>query len=133
VGGFYEFEKRGQARQPYYFTGAAGGPLVLAGLWDRCGSVEGLAVLTVDANELVRPLHGRMPAVMAPEHFAAWLDPKQRDAAKLLPLLLPFPAERMERRPVSRRVNSVTVDEPGLTVAVEVPEPVRRPTLFDAA
>ena len=50
---------------------------------------------------------------MPPEHSAAWLDPRERDPVKLLPLLVPFPAERMERRPVSRRVNSVGVDEPG--------------------
>ena len=70
---------------------------------------------------------------MPPEHSAAWLDPRERDPVKLLPLLVPFPAERMERRPVSRRVNSVGVDEPGLTAAVELPDRPVQPSLFDAA
>src|SRR5207248_5824006 len=68
-----------------------------------------------------------------PEHFAAWLDPRQRDPAKLLPLLRPYPVERMERRPVDRRVNSVKVDEPGLTAGVELPGRPVQPSLFDAA
>jgi putative SOS response-associated peptidase YedK len=138
VGGFYEWEKVGKTRQPYYFTGADGSPLVLAALWDRwegpAGAVEGVAVLTVPANELVRPLHDRMPAVVAPEDFAFWLDPKQRDPATLLPLLRTYPAERMWRWPVDRRVNSVrAADEPGLTAAVELPDRPRQPGLFDAA
>jgi putative SOS response-associated peptidase YedK len=133
VGGFFEWQKLEKARQPYYFSSAEGGPLVLAGLWDRCGSVEGLAILTVEANELVRPLHDRMPAVLAPEDFAAWIDPRERDPANLLPLLRPYPAESMRRWPVDRRVNSVKVDEPGLTAAVELPDRPAQPSLFDAA
>jgi putative SOS response-associated peptidase YedK len=74
-----------------------------------------------------------MPAVMAPEHFAAWLDPKQRDPARLLALLRPYPGERMRRWPVDRRVNSVRVDEPGLTAAVESLDRSVQPSLFDAA
>ena len=137
AGGFYEWERRGKAKQPYYFTDVGGGPLALAALWDRwdgpAGTVEGVAVLTVPANDLVRPLHNRMPAILPPEQFAAWLDPKQRDPARLLPLLVPYPSDRLERRPVDRRVNSAKVDEPGLTAAVELPERPRQPGLFDAA
>ena len=72
-----------------------------------------------------------MPAVAAPEDFAAWLDPKERGPAKLLPLLTPYPAQRMGRRPVDRRKNSTKADEPGLRTSVELP--ARPPTLFDAA
>jgi putative SOS response-associated peptidase YedK len=111
AGGFYEWEHRGGRKQPYYFASAGGGPLVLAGLWDRwvgpARAVEGVAVLTIPANDLVRPLHDRMPAVVAPEDFALWLDPRERDPVKLLPLLRPCPAERVRRWPVDRRVNSV--------------------------
>jgi putative SOS response-associated peptidase YedK len=41
AGGFYEWERRGDRKQPDYFTGAGGRPLVFDGLWDRCGAVEG--------------------------------------------------------------------------------------------
>jgi hypothetical protein len=67
----------------------------------------------VPANDLVWPPHDRMPAVMPAEHVDACFDPEQRDQAKLLPLLRPYPGEGMERRPVDRRVNKVGVDEPG--------------------
>jgi putative SOS response-associated peptidase YedK len=70
---------------------------------------------------------------MPREHFAAWLDPRQRDPARLLPLLRPYPADRMRRWSVDRRVNSVGVDEPGLTAAVVLPDWPVRPSLFDAA
>jgi putative SOS response-associated peptidase YedK len=137
VGGFYEWEHRGGRKQPYFFTSADRGPLVLAALWDLwegpAGAVEGVAVLTVPANDLVRPLHDRMPAVVATEDFAAWLDPRQHDHARLLTLLRPYPADLMERWPVDRRVNSVRVDEPGLTDAVELSARRTQPSLFDAA
>jgi putative SOS response-associated peptidase YedK len=74
-----------------------------------------------------------MPAVVAPQHFAAWLDPRERDPAKLLALLTPYRADLMERWTVDPRVNSVKVDEPGLTAVVELPERSRQPTLSDAA
>jgi putative SOS response-associated peptidase YedK len=93
-----------------------------------------VAVLTVEANDLVRPLHDQMPAVRAPEDFAAWLNPREDDPARLLPLLRPYPPESMQRWAVDRRVNSVrAVDEPGLTAAVELPERPLQPSLFDAA
>ena len=63
---------------------------------------------------------------------AAWLDPRQRDPAELPPLR-PWPVESMERRALTRRVNSVKIDDPGRTAAVELPAPPRQPTLFDAA
>jgi putative SOS response-associated peptidase YedK len=111
VGGFYEFEKRGKARQPYYFTGAAGGPLILAGLWDRCGSVEGLAVLTVEANDLVSPVHDRMPVIVPRESYAEWLSPETREA-RLVCLLRPYPADEMQVAEVGPAVNSPKRDGP---------------------
>jgi putative SOS response-associated peptidase YedK len=137
AGGFHDWQMLVQARQPYYFTAATGSPLVFAGLWDRWegpnGVVEGVAVLTVPANDPIRPLHDRMPAVMPPEDFATWLDPTVRDPATLLPLLRAYPADRMRRWPVDRWVNSVRDEEPGLTAAVALPDRAVQPSLFDAA
>jgi putative SOS response-associated peptidase YedK len=140
--GFYEWKALGKKhKQPYFFRKAGGGPLVYAGLWDRWdgpnGSLDTVAVLTVAANELVRPLHDRMPAIVAEGHFGLWLDPKEHRAEKLLPLLVSYPADRMESWPVSERVNSAKVEEPGLTAVVAVtekPQPTwTQPTLFDVA
>jgi len=55
-----------------------------------------------------------MPVILPPEHYSAWLDPSETDGARVLPLLQPYPAERMSAYPVSRRVNVPTVDSPDL-------------------
>jgi putative SOS response-associated peptidase YedK len=57
-------------------------------------------------------IHDRMPAILRPEHEDLWLRPSVREAPLLLPLLQPYPDEAMEAYPVSRLVNSPTVDDP---------------------
>ena len=137
--GFFEWQHVGKKKVPYLFRKAGGGMFVYAGLWDRwnspAGPVDTVAVLTVPANDLVKPLHDRMPAIVSEGRFNLWLDPKEARPPALLPLLEPYPAERMERLPVSDRVNAATADGPDLIAAV--PEPPRptwtQPTLFDVA
>lgn len=137
--GFFEWKHVGKKKKPYFFRPAGGGLFVYAGLWDRWVSPEGpvdtVAVLTVPANDLVKPLHDRMPAIVSEGHFGAWLDPKESRPAKLLPLLDPYPVERMESWPVSDRVNHAAADDPDLLAAVpESPKPTwTQPTLFDVA
>jgi putative SOS response-associated peptidase YedK len=82
---------------------------------------------------LVKPLHDRIPAILSEEQFGLWLDPTESRAEKLLPLLAPYPGERMERRAVSERVNSATADGPDLLVAgAEPPKPSwTQPSLFE--
>ena len=74
-----------------------------------------------------------MPAVVLKGQFGAWLDPTERRPAKVLPLLTPYPAERLDRYPVSERVNHISADDPGLIVpAEESPAPTwRQLRLFD--
>lgn len=137
--GFFEWKTVGKRKRPYFFRRAGGGPWAYAALWDRWdgpdGPVETVAVLTVPANELVRPFHDRMPAVVPEEHFAAWLDPSETRPGKVLPLLIPYPAGRMECWAVSDRVNSAAADDAELLRPV--PEPAQptwtQPSLFDAA
>jgi len=138
--GFFEWKHVGKKKHPYFFRKRGGGVLAYAGVWDTWngpdGPVETVAVLTVPANSLVKPLHDRMPAILTEDRFAAWLDPKESRAEKLLPLLLPFPVEQMESWAVSDRVNRVTTaDEPELLLPV--PEPPKpkwvQPSLFDVA
>jgi putative SOS response-associated peptidase YedK len=136
--GFYEWKAVGKKhKQPFFFRQAGGGVLAFAGLWDTWvgpdGPVESVAVLTTAANELVRPLHDRMPAVIPAGQFGLWLDPKEHRAENLLPLLVPYPADLMESWPVSEKVNSAAVEEPGLN-APEAPKVTwTQPTLFDVA
>lgn len=137
--GFFEWRHQGQKKHPYFFRKAGGGLLAYAAVWDTWngpdGPVETVAVLTVPANELVKPLHDRMPAIVTEDHFAEWLDPKESRPAKLLPLLRSYPVEQMERWAVSDRVNATGADDPQLLQPVaEPPKPKwTQPTLFDVA
>jgi len=117
--GFFEWKKEGKAKQPYLIHRQDGKPFAFAGLWstwvDRehgAVPVETFTILTTDANDLLRPLHNRMPVIVDPENFDLWLDPKTEDAALLQPLLVPHAAEGYEAFPVSRNVNSPANDAP---------------------
>ncbi|MBP3956935.1 SOS response-associated peptidase [Gemmata sp. G18] len=136
--GFFEWKTAGKKTRPYFFRRADGGTLAYAGIWDRWDGparpVDTVAVLTVPANELVKPLHERMAAILPEEHFAAWLDPKETRPANLLPLLVPCPASRMESWPVSDRVNRASASGADLLTPVEDAVPMwTQPSLFDAA
>jgi putative SOS response-associated peptidase YedK len=126
VNGFYGWKPVGPRKQPYYFQQAGGGLLVCAGIWDRWtgldDTVETVAMLTMPANELVMPADDRMPVVLGAEQFELWLDPREKDPAKRLGPLVPFPAESMECWPVGTRVNSPAEDDPDLIA--RIPEPL---------
>ncbi|HEX6900686.1 MAG TPA: SOS response-associated peptidase [Thermoanaerobaculia bacterium] len=116
--GFYEWKKEGKLKQPYLIHRKDGKPFAFAGLWsswrdpERGQPVETFTILTTDANDLMRPLHDRMPVILDRENFDLWLDPKVEDMAKLQPLLVPHSSEDFEAFPVSRLVNSPTNDLP---------------------
>jgi putative SOS response-associated peptidase YedK len=83
-------------------------PFAFAGLWERWRQPEGKGVRSCPHNELVTPLHDRMPVILAPEAHARWLDPKT-DARGLL---RPCPSSWLEAFPVDRRTNSPQNDDP---------------------
>jgi putative SOS response-associated peptidase YedK len=129
--GFYEWANRGDFRQPYWIAPADGGLWGIAGLWERWidssgARLETCALLTTAANAQIAELHDRMPAILAPDAYAAWLDPAQEGAA-LAELLAPYPSA-LAARPVGTRVNCVDNDDAALLDAV--PEPPRQPSLF---
>jgi putative SOS response-associated peptidase YedK len=98
---------------------------VCAGIWERCDNldepVETVSVLTMPANTLVMPMDPRMPVIVGEEHFDAWLDPNEKDPAKLLTLFKPFPDEQMECWPVSTRVNDPANDDQELLTPISNP------------
>lgn len=113
--GFYEWKKEGKAKQPYMIRRKDAKPFAFAGLWDRWqdperGPLDTFTILTTDANELIRPLHDRMPVILAPTDFDLWLDPAVEDRERLEPLLVPFDSQQMETYPVSRTVNNPVND-----------------------
>jgi putative SOS response-associated peptidase YedK len=74
--------------------------------------VETCAVLTTKANEVVRPIHERMPVILAPEDYATWLDPAVQRPEQVQLLLRPFPADQLVAYPGSKRVNDPKNNDP---------------------
>ncbi len=115
--GFYEWQRAGRAKQPYFIRLHEDRPMAFAGLWEVWegtghSSLETCTLLTTAANDLLRPIHDRMPVILAPENYPAWLDPAVEDPRRLEPLLVPYPGEEMEAYRVSSLVNDPTHDSP---------------------
>lgn len=112
--GFYEWEKREDGRQPYRFRLKGGDPFAFAGLWEsaRIGGekLRSATIIVTDANDLVGRIHNRMPVILPPEAYTAWLDP-DTPTAQAKALLKPLPPDRMESYPVSRAVNHYEMDD----------------------
>jgi putative SOS response-associated peptidase YedK len=133
--GFYEWADRGDFRQPYWIAPGDGAPFGIAGLWERWISPDGAALesctlLTTNANARVAALHVRMPAILAPETYGAWLD-SERSVGALAELLTPLATSALALRPVGTRVNRVENDDPACLDAV--PEPPSQPSLFESS
>jgi putative SOS response-associated peptidase YedK len=108
VSGYYEWEDTPAGKQPHYFTARDGSPiLTIAGLWDEWIDVESktplrsCCMIITEANAFVGEVHDRMPVLLQPEHFDAWLSGKAG-----LELLKPPANDLLQRWPVSKRVNS---------------------------
>ena len=85
--------------------------MAFAGLWERWRSPEGeelesCSIIVTEANEIMRPIHDRMPVILAPCDWDAWLEPEAKDAGGLQGLLKPYSAEGMAAWPVTTKVNS---------------------------
>jgi putative SOS response-associated peptidase YedK len=113
--GFYEWQKLGTRKQPHFVGFRDGRPFAFAGLWERWrgeGSeqVESCTIVTTEANELLAPIHDRMPVIVDPDDFALWIDPSQKDTDRLAGLLRPYPPGSLQAYPVSLLVNSPAND-----------------------
>jgi putative SOS response-associated peptidase YedK len=109
--GFYEWQRAGKSKQPYYFRLNEERPFGFAGLWEKWKTASGAlletcAILTTEANELLRPVHERMPVILHREDYDLWLedDPRKLDFVK--ELLRPYPASEMVSYPVGAEVNN---------------------------
>ena len=115
--GFYEWQQRGKGKQPYYIKRHDGMVFALAGLWELWQSpdgapVESCTIITTEPNDAVKPLHDRMPVILAPGDFDLWLDPEVTQPERVQPLLRPSPPEELVAYPVSTHVNSPAHDSP---------------------
>ena len=116
--GFYEWKQIGpKQKQPYNIGLADEGLFAFAGLWDRWKdptgkTIESCAILTTDANSLLRDIHDRMPVILKAEDYDLWLDPGITDPERVQSLLQPFDPRLMRAYPVSPAVNRVENDGP---------------------
>ncbi|VAW31540.1 FIG00871087: hypothetical protein [hydrothermal vent metagenome] len=116
--GFYEWQKLPSGKQPTFIRPAEGEerPFAFAGLWEVWRDAEGsvlqsCTILTTKPNELMAPIHNRMPVIVEPEDFDLWLHPEP-NPEQGLHLLRPYPADKMIAYPVSTLVNSPRNDLP---------------------
>ncbi len=119
--GFYEWQKvPGQSGKiPHYIHMKDGSPFAFAGLWEIWQSDDGseirsCTIITTRPNELVKPLHNRMPVILQEQAYELWLDPAEVPAKDLNPLLGPYPLDGLEAYPVSTQVNSPANNNPEL-------------------
>ncbi|HEY0449216.1 SOS response-associated peptidase [Actinophytocola sp.] len=138
--GWFEWRKEGGHKQPFFMTRPDGETLAMAGVWtvwrdprDKDGlPMVTAAVLTTEAQGRLAEIHDRMPLLMAPEHWAGWLDPDAEDPGDLLTSPPPLDlVESLELRPVSSKVNNVRNNGPDLLVREEPVTDLDEPTLFD--
>lgn len=115
--GFYEWRTEGKKKLPYHFSLAGGRPFAFAGLWsfwtDGSRKLTTCCLVTTDPNDVVVRVHNRMPVILRPEEYAAWLDAGTPEA-DLKRLLRPYPAGDMRAAKVGTLVNKPEFDGPEL-------------------
>jgi putative SOS response-associated peptidase YedK len=120
--GFYEWRTEGKLKQPYLIQRRDRAPFAFAGLWERWvpktqppepAYIDSFTIVTTEANALLRPLHARMPVILAPEDYARWFD-RGASEAELKALLKPAPEDLLAYVPVSPRVNAAAPDDADL-------------------
>lgn len=128
--GFYEWQSKEKKKVPYYIRMKDGRPFAMGGLWEHWQSPEGselesCAILTTGPNDLMRPIHDRMPVIVSTENFDRWLDTPEREADSLKTLFEPFDSDQMIATPVGTYVNNARNEGP--TCQAEPP----KDSLFD--
>lgn len=123
--GFYEWQVQGVRKQPMWIGLKSHRPFAFAGLWEQWhppegADIESCTILTTEPNELLRPIHNRMPVILAPSAYDQWLDPTVHDAESLKSLLCPYPSEELTAYPVSTLVNNPRHDAPDCLEPVSV-------------
>ncbi|MCP4779803.1 MAG: SOS response-associated peptidase [Hyphomicrobium sp.] len=127
--GFYEWTGAAGAKRPHLVRQREYGPMAMAGIYEHWQGADGsemesMAILTTAANQSMSNLHDRMPVIIAPEHFDAWLDCSSGSAEVILALLHAPPEDLLQIVEVSRKLNNPRNEGP------EVQEPVSNPPVL---
>jgi putative SOS response-associated peptidase YedK len=111
--GFFEWRAENGAKQPYRIVLETGEPFAFAGLWEQwkgpAETIESFTIITTEANDALRPLHERMPVILAPEHYDRWLAGAPAEAQALL---RPFPSGLIAFYRADPQVNNAKNDDP---------------------
>ncbi len=115
--GFYEWQVQERIKQPLWIGLQSQRPFALAGLWEQWTSGEGepletCTIITTEPNDLMAPIHNRMPVILAPASYDQWLDPTFQHIEPLKALLRPYLSEELMAYPVSTLVNNPRHDVP---------------------
>ncbi len=124
--GFYEWHRTGAGKRPMRITMASGEPFAFAGLWDTwCDTqdeaVTSCTIITTGANDLLRPIHDRMPVILQRDQEDLWLDHDVREPDLLREVLIPYSPGAMKTYEVSTLVNSPANDGPELILPMPHP------------
>ncbi len=107
--GFFEWQKAGKHKQPFLIGVGHGYLFAFASLWEdweRDGEIiQSCTILTTEANEVMRPIHDRMPAILHRQDYDLWLDHAVQDSSQVQHLLRPYPDGEMFAVPVTTWVN----------------------------
>jgi putative SOS response-associated peptidase YedK len=113
--GFYEWRTEGKTKLPFHIRRIDRKPFAFAGLWERWSKgatpVESCTIVTTDANDFMKPLHDRMPAILDPKDYDRWLGPSQ-EPASVAELLHSAPHDGFEMVAVSPKVNNARFEDP---------------------
>jgi putative SOS response-associated peptidase YedK len=114
--GYFEWAAEGKIKQPYFISFKSGEPMALAGLWESWKSPDGeilrtCCVVTTGPNEVMQPIHDRMPVIVPQERWQDWL---AAPVETIEELVAPYSAEDMQAWPVDRRVSRTVEDDEGL-------------------
>jgi putative SOS response-associated peptidase YedK len=113
--GFYEWKLEQGIKQPWYMSLKLGESMAFAGIWETWNDQQTCCIITTSANNLMEPIHDRMPVILDPEQWEDWLSPQNKQVDSLLPMIRPHNSETMQAWPVSRELNRVGLrDDAGL-------------------
>jgi len=107
--GFYEWQRSGGEKQPYRITLADESLFTFAGLWESWKAEDGrevrtFTIITTEPNELMKPIHNRMPVMLTPDNERVWISDESLE--DVMHLLKPYDEKEMNAYPVTKKVNS---------------------------
>jgi len=126
--GFYEWEKAGAKKQPWFFTVQPNQLFAFAGIWEKRREKDEsirktFAIITTEAVMPVSKIHNRMPVILDKNVYENWLNPDENDPKRLKEIIMEGRISGLNGHPVSRRVNSVSNNDPS---CIEPFEPYNR-------